>query len=160
MEGAGLKASNKSESMGHNTLNIGILDYENNELSMVVNFRHVDGVNEKELIETIKTNAQPFEIELMSISPLLFYPLDSTLISTLLSAYQEETGDLVSKPLTTGGGTYAKEADNIVAFGMQFSDWDSMMHSPGEQVRKEDLFKSMAIYARAIIELGKKLNEN
>lgn len=160
LEGAGLKASNKSESMGHNTLNVGLLDYEKNELAIVVNFRHVDGVNEEELIETIKANAKPFEIEVMSISPLLFYPLDSTLISTLLSAYQEETGDLVSKPLTTGGGTYAKEADNIVAFGMQFSDWDSMMHSPGEQVRKSDLFKSMAIYARAIVELGKKLNEN
>ncbi len=160
LEGVGLQASHNSESMGHNTLNIGLLDYENNELSMVVNFRHVDGVDEKELIETIKTNSQPFEIEIVSISPLLFYPLDSVLISTLLSAYQEETGDYTSKPLTTGGGTYAKEANNIVAFGMQFADWDSMMHSPGEQVRKDDLFNSMAIYARAIVELGKKLNEN
>lgn len=96
----------------------------------------------------------------MSISPLLFYPLDSVLVSTLLKAYQKETGDIVTKPLTTGGGTYAKEADNVIAFGMQFPGWDSMMHSPSESTRKKDLFKSIAIYARAIVELGKKIDEN
>ena len=65
--------------------------------------------------------------------------------------------------MAIGGGTYAKEANNVVAFGMEFPGWDSHMHSPGEQAKKADLFKSMSIYARAIIELGKILenkNEN
>ncbi|HNX15894.1 MAG TPA: Sapep family Mn(2+)-dependent dipeptidase [Bacilli bacterium] len=160
LEGKGLEVSSSSESMGHNSLNVGLLDYENNQFSMVVNFRHVDGVEPNQLIETFKENAKPFSVEVMSISPLLFYPLDSVLASTLLAAYQEETGDLESKPLTTGGGTYAKEADNVIAFGTQFPGWDSMMHSPGESMKKTDLFKSIAIYARAIVELGKKLDEN
>ena len=71
-----------------------------------------------------------------------------------LKSYQDETGDLESKPLAIGGGTYAKEADNVVAFGMQFPGWESNMHSPGEAVKKEDLFKGMAVYARAIMYLG------
>ena len=40
---------------------------------------------------------------------------------------------------------------------MQFPGWESNMHSPGESTRKEDLFKGMAIYARAIHDLGEKL---
>ena len=73
-------------------------------------------------------------------------------MQTLLQAYQEETGDMTSAPKAIGGGTYAKEANNLVAFGMEMPGWDSKMHSPGEQVRKADLFKSLAIYARAIVE--------
>lgn len=160
LQGAGLQANNESEAMGHNSLNIGLLNYEDKQFSMVVNFRHVDGVTPEELIEKFKKNTPDFEIVVEAISPLLFYPLDSVLVSTLLSAYQEETGDKISKPLTTGGGTYAKEADNIIAFGMEMPGWDSCMHSPGEKVQKEVLFQSIAIYARAIVELGKKIDEN
>ena len=86
-----------------------------------------------------------------------YYPKDSDLIATLLKSYQDETGDLETKPLAIGGGTYAKEAENTVAFGMQFPGWESYMHSPKEATKKEDLFKGMAIYARAIHDLGEKL---
>ena len=95
----------------------------------------------------------------MNPNPVLFYPQDSVLIKTLLKAYQEETGDLKSKPLAIGGGTYAKCADNVVAFGMQFPGFDSLMHSPGEMTKKEDLFKAMSIYAKAIYELGEVLKK-
>jgi succinyl-diaminopimelate desuccinylase len=33
---------------------------------------------------------------------------------------REETGDIESKPLAIGGGTYAKDADNVIAFGLIF----------------------------------------
>ena len=89
-----------------------------------------------------------------SANMVLFYSRDSVLVSTLLKSYQLETGDTKSKPLAIGGGTYAKEADNVVAFGMQFPGWESNMHSPGEATRRSDLVKGMAIYARAINDLG------
>ena len=92
--------------------------------------------------------------------PVLFYPKDSVLIKTLLKAYRSETGDYHSEPLAIGGGTYAKEANNVVAFGMQFPGWESYMHSPKESVKKDDLFKAMSVYARAIIELGNVLKED
>ena len=62
--------------------------------------------------------------------------------------------------MAIGGGTYAKEANNILAFGAEFPGWNSKMHSIGECVKKEDLFKSMSVYLRAIIELGKLIDEN
>lgn len=157
LRGEGVDAYNESLDMGTNSLNVGILSYQDNAFEMVINFRHVETTTMDDVVDKFKNNSLPFSIEVVATSPLLYYPKDSTLVMTLLKAYQDETGDLKTPPLTTGGGTYAKEADNIVAFGMEFSGWDSKMHSPGECLKKEDLFLGMAIYARAIIELGKKL---
>lgn len=157
LKGEGLDVYSESADMGTNSLNIGLISLENNQFNMVVNFRHVETVTCEEIISKIKQNSLPFTSEVLAISPLLYYPKDSVLVSTLLKAYQDETGDLVNGPLSTGGGTYAKEAENVVAFGMEFIGWDAKMHSHGECLKKEDLFLGMAIYARAIIELGKKL---
>lgn len=156
----GLNAYSYSEDMKENSLNVGIINYEDGFFSMTVDFRHVNGVRSEELLEKIVETSKPFEIHVESKSKLLYYPLDSVLVKTLLSAYQEETGDFESEPLAIGGGTYAKEADNVVAFGLQFPGRDAKMHSPGENVSIEDLNKAMAIYARAIVELGKKIDEN
>lgn len=157
LQGYGLDAFGNSDDMGHNSLNVGILNFEDGQFSMIVNFRYVDTCKPDDLKKIIKEKAKPFSINFLGESKLLFYPKESVLVQTLLQAYQEETGDMTSAPKAIGGGTYAKEANNIVAFGMEMPGWDSKMHSPGEQVRKADLFKSLAIYARAIVELGKQL---
>lgn len=160
LQGYGIDAYGVSDEMGHNTVNVGIINYEDKAFSMIVNFRYVDTCRSTELKENIKLKSKPFTVEFSEESKLLYYPQDSVLVSTLLKAYQDETGDTTTKPKAIGGGTYAKEAANIIAFGAEFPGWDSHMHSPGEQVLKEDLFKSMAVYARAIVELGKILDED
>lgn len=157
LQGYGLDAYGNSEEMGHNSLNVGIINFENKELSMVVNFRYVETVKADDLKYNIKEKSKPFTVEFVDELPLVYYPKESVLVQTLLRAYQDETGDTKTEPKAIGGGTYAKEANNIVAFGMEFPGWDSKMHAVGEQVKKADLYKSMSIYARAIVELGKKL---
>ena len=122
---------------------------------MVVNFRHVETVTSEQMINNIKEASKPFEVEVKGVSPLLFYPKDSKLITTLLRVYQEETGDYETEIIASGGGTYAKEADNIVAFGMEYPGHDPKMHGVNETTKKSYLFESMGIYAHAIIELGK-----
>ena len=159
LQGYGIEAYGTSEEMGHNTLNVGLISFENNQFSMTVNFRYVDTCRVEKLKDNIERATKPFKVDFLSESPMLFYPKESALVSTLLKAYRDESGDTKSEPKAIGGGTYAKEADNIVAFGMEFPGWKSNMHSPGEQVKKADLFKSMAIYAKAIVDLGKKLEE-
>jgi len=155
--GKGINAYNESKDMGKNSMNLGIFHYENKHLSLVVNFRHVDGVKPNEVIERIREANKPFEIEVSTIMDLLFFPLDSPLVSTLLKVYQEETGDLKSKPLAIGGGTYAKDAENVVAFGLTFPGFEPHMHDPQENMRKEDLFKGISIYAHAIVALGQRI---
>ena len=157
LKGKGINAYNESKEMGYNSVNVGIISLVDDEFKMIVNFRHVDTGNKDVLINNIKEASKPFTVEVLGISPLLYYPKDSVLVSTLLRVYQEEYNDYDTPPLAIGGGTYAKEADNTIAFGMQVPGWDPKMHSPGEQLRKEDFFKGMEVYAHAIIELGKKL---
>ena len=160
LQGYGLEAYGNSEEMGHNSLNVGIINYDGKQFSMIVNFRYVDTCSSYTMKENIKIKSKPFSVSFLGESPLLYYPKDSILVSTLLKAYIDETGDTNAQPKAIGGGTYAKEANNIVAFGAEFPGWDSKMHSPGEQMKKADLLKSVCIYARAIVDLGKKLDEN
>ena len=155
--GEGVHADAYSEDMHENSLCVGFVKLHDGELSLSINFRYGNTVTEQEMIDKFVNNSKPFDIEVNGTSPLLYYPKDSLLIKTLMHAYQEESGDYKSQPLTSGGGTYAKEADNVVAFGMELPGWDSLMHAPGEKVERSNLVKSMAIYARAIHELGNKL---
>ena len=160
LDGTGYKCGGESVDMGHNSSNVGLISILNGQLKMTVNFRYVNTCSVEQLYKNIKAANKDMEVKILGDSPLLYFSQEDKLITTLLSAYRSETGDVISKPLAIGGGTYAKEAENVVAFGMQFPGWESNMHSPGESVRKEDLFKGMSVYARAIIELGRVLKED
>ncbi|MCD8203982.1 MAG: Sapep family Mn(2+)-dependent dipeptidase [Coprobacillus sp.] len=161
VNGLGIGAYYDSPNFGLNTLNVGLLSYDGEELVMAVNFRHGETTDVDLTIENIKKNTAPFEVKIYGLDKLLYYPTDSPLVKTLLGVYREETGDVNSQPLAIGGGTYAKEADNIVAFGIEKRDFDTYMHSEKERVKIETLNEAMAIYAHAIIELGKLIeNEN
>ena len=159
LDGSGFKCAGTSDDMGHNSSNVGLLSIKDGQLSLTVNFRYVNTCDPNELMSIIKEINKGFSVKILSKSPLLYFSKDNKLIKTLMKAYGDETGDYNSQPLAIGGGTYAKEANNVVAFGMQFPDWESNMHSPGESVKKDDLFKGMSVYARAIIELGEVLKE-
>lgn len=159
--GKGVNAYNTSKNMGHNSLNLGLINYdEGRPLSLIVNFRFVDGVDEKKLKNNIKNACKPFTVKCSVSSPLLYFNKRSALVKTLLKAYIDETGEKDAKPLSTGGGTYAKEASNVVAFGMEFPGRDPKMHAVGENVSIDDLLSAMAIYAHAIYDLGKLIDEN
>lgn len=92
---------------------------------------------------------------LMSESrPLLFNP-DSPLVTTLLKAYQEVTKDYESQIMTIGGGTYAKECRNTIAFGSAFPHRDDKIHDANESIHLSDFEQSISIYATAIMYLLK-----
>ncbi len=161
VNGLGIGAYASSPNFGLNTLNVGLISYDGEELSMAVNFRHGETTDVDQTIKNITENTAPFEIKIYGVDKLLYYPTDSPLVNTLLNVYREETGDVNSQPLAIGGGTYAKEADNVVAFGIEKHDFDTYMHSEKERVKIDTLNEAMAIYAHAIVELGKLIeNEN
>lgn len=155
--GEGLNVNMHNDEMFDNSLNLGIFKYQNGELFAIFNFRFINSTTFEECKAIIEENAKPFNVEFGGCSPLLYFPKDSVLVSTLLKAYIDETGEKDAQPLSTGGGTYAKEAQNVVAFGMEEAGYDAKMHSAGERIKTSSLEKAMAIYARAIVELGKNL---
>ena len=140
--------------MGNNTLNLGFVNYENNHISLVMNYRFVDGIKEENLKQNILDSLKDFDVKFTPTSELLYYPLDHNLVKTLMDVYRKETNDYASKPMAIGGGTYAKEANNVLAFGMQFPGVDTKMHESGEFLPLVALYKGASIYYSAILALG------
>lgn len=157
-KGRNLEAYYYSELLGESSYNIGLISYENKQLEFVTNFRHPETVNIKAHLQHV---AQMTDMEVKSRSsskPLVFDP-QSPFIQKLLKVYQEETGDLESKPMAIGGGTYAKECPNTVAFGSAFKGRDGSIHQANEHVLLSDIYAQMSIYAHAIYALGVELCE-
>lgn len=84
----------------------------------------------------------------------LFFPPSHPLVSTLMGVYREKTGDTESKPITIGGGTYARSMPNAVAFGALFPGAVDTMHQKDEYIVLEDLYKMTDIFALAIQRLS------
>jgi len=85
--------------------------------------------------------------------PLYFSP-DSPIIKSLQKVYTEQTGE-EAKLLSIGGGTYAKEMPNIVAFGPMFPGEPDTIHKQNEYITIDNLIKNAKIYAHALYELAK-----
>lgn len=146
----------ESKNLGPTTYNVGVITYKEGRLRMTVNFRYPETINPREVINQIGETS-PLKIRLLSTSDTLYYDPKSEFVQTLLRVYQEETGDYETMPKTIGGGTYAKEAPNTIAFGSAFPGSNTLIHAPNENIELEHYHRSMAIYAHAIYALGTEL---
>ncbi len=59
---------------------------------------------------------------------------DTELVSTLMDVYGELSGDRASKPISIGGGTYAREFQNAVAVGVTRPDRPDLCHIANENI--------------------------
>ena len=105
----------------------------------------------EELIEKAKEYGLTYE-EFDYLAPL-YVPLDSYLVNTLMSVYQEKTGDM-SPAVSSGGATFARTMDNCVAYGAVFQDSPMTEHMENERMALKDIFGAMDIYAEAIARLA------
>ena len=111
---------------------------------------------EKEFVwEKLEAAVKPYGFEMKQNDYLrsIYTPLDAPLVENLVAAYQEVTGDLESKPLSSGGATYARAIDNCVAFGAAFPRTKETEHQPNECIDLDELKEAMAIYASAFLKL-------
>jgi len=76
------------------------------------------------------------------------------LIKSLQKVYKEQTGKEPTL-LAIGGGTYAKDMPNMVAFGPIFPGDPDIIHKKNEYIKIEDLILNAKIYGHAIYELAK-----
>ncbi|HEM3205875.1 TPA: M20/M25/M40 family metallo-hydrolase, partial [Streptococcus suis 93A] len=108
------------------------------------------------LVSTLQAKAQSCGLTYEEYDYLasLYVPLDSQLVSTLMSVYQDKTGDLTSEPISSGGATFAPTMPNCVAFGACFPDTEQTEHQENERMPLEDLYKTMDIYAEAVYRLA------
>lgn len=144
-----------SEHLKHTTYNVGLASYDGKHLELTVNFRYPENAPAKELILKL-ANVLSMKEEYKEIGNHLLFDPNSNFVKTLLQAYKKEM-PLFTKvtPLTTGGGTYAKEAMNTIAFGSEFPGHNYHMHENDECYPVKDFKLATAIYARAIYMLSK-----
>lgn len=136
---------------------VGKISYEKGKLFFTVNFRFNELVKPEEYMANFDKEFGT-KSSFTGVSPIVLFEPKCKLVKTLMKAYRKETHDR-TKPMTTGGGTYAKHAPNTIAFGAMFPHAVSSMHEPDECLNLDDFFMSSVIYAHAIKLLGE-LDEN
>jgi succinyl-diaminopimelate desuccinylase len=135
------------------TFNVGIMKFEKGVLEMKVDFRHPENCD-PHVVENKLNCLGLGKVEFSGYGEYLLVDPNSKMVQTLLKTYQEESGDYDTPMMTIGGGTYAKESKNTIAFGSAFPGRNDKIHSPNEEIHLEDFLTSQSIYARAINELG------
>ena len=142
---------------GPTTLNPGVVVFNESGASIEVSMRYSVTYPFEEKITTAQMLLQQeaFTLDVVSNSKPHYVSENDELIQTLLQVYRKYSNDF-SKPLSTGGGTYARVMKKGVAFGMLFPGEADVAHQANEFVDIENLLKATAIYAEAIVKLATK----
>ena len=135
------------------TCNMGILRLENGAWFGTLDMRCPVAVDQEKLKAEAVAHLTGLNVTVQTQKPPHHVPADSELVTALLAAYEEETG-LEGKPLSTGGGTYAKVLKQGVAFGALFPDEEDLAHQADEYEDIDRLMLAMKIYANALIRLA------
>ena len=146
------------EHFSETSYNVGKMEYRSGVLSLFVNLRFPAGLQADDILRNVQEKTGGKVIKIGGGEGFVSNP-ESDFVKVLMKAYQEETGDLTSKPLAIGGGTYARESKNSVAFGAQFINRDYRMHGHDEFFPLSDFYDNMQIYAHAIDLISQLLRE-
>ena len=137
------------------TFNTGIMTVNRDKAEFIVNIRYPVKSSAEKVISDIKNTIDTdiIDVEQKSNIDPLYIPKDDSFIQKLMSAYREFTGD-DSEAVAIGGGTYARKVKKGVAFGPLFPGREELAHQKDENIVIDDLVKSTAIYAKAIIDIA------
>ncbi len=152
-------------------LNIALSDDVSGNLTFNPAVAHVDGPSaslECDIRYPVTLKPDQFDPEIAkAVAPLgfkveetkhlapLYVKRDSELVQKLLKVYEDYIGEK-AEPISLGGGTYAREFDNAVAFGILFPGEENMCHQTDEYWSLNDLQANLQIIADAIQSLGTK----
>ena len=146
-----------TDESGRTTYSPDVIRFDENGVRFIADCRHPFSAKAEDLLKTWDAayGKAGFVRTDTVIKPGHFIPADSELVSTLMSLYNELNGSN-SKPLSMGGGTYAREIENAVAFGIVREGEESMCHMPDESISIEDIRFNTMCMAEAIRRLAAK----
>lgn len=147
-EKLGVAAEDES---GKLTLNVGLLEVRDETTTLMVDIRYPAKKNPDEISGSLVRQFSSYGASCECVYHVrpLYTPSDSPVLGALLSAYREVTGD-DSRPISIGGGTYAKAMPNMVAFGPNFPEHENREHMEDEYILVDDFLKLKEIYERAL----------
>lgn len=146
----------KDKVSGELSFNVGTIDVNEDKAILTVNLRYPVTCTFEEMMKGIDATLLGSEIKIFNMTHQkpLYFKEDHPTIKALSKVYKEEMGK-EAELLSMGGGTYAKEMPNIVAFGPTFPGEVDLIHQPNECIKIDNLIKNTKIYAHAIYELAK-----
>ncbi len=152
--GAGLFGVIEDEPSGKLKCNVGKIKLENEEV-LSIDLRIPVTIEKDRIVDQVLNAAEKYHFTYKERDwwGPLYLRKDHPLIETLMRVYQDETGDVESEPISSGGATYARTMENCVAFGPDFPGAPRVEHQPNEYIVLEDVYRAISIYARAMVEL-------
>ncbi len=152
LDGAKLGIGFEDEISGGTVVNVGILKLDKKSAELTVNVRFPVSYDDETIYKSLSDALLSYNIGIVKrkYQPPLFVEKESRFAQMLMRAYQDVTGDINSKPLIIGGGTYARAMKKFVAFGAKFPNEEEKAHQKNECFSIENLVKCTQIYARAI----------
>ncbi len=153
--GASLGCSYSDDLSGNLTLNAGIVNMSKDKIEVTVDIRYPVKYKAEDIITKIKDSVDHFGISITNIKDVkpLFMPPESDLVENLMEVYTDFTAQR-TKPISIGGGTYARSMPNAVAFGAIFPGEPELAHQKDEYISIDSLIKNTQIFARAIYKLA------
>ena len=140
---------------GKLTCNMGIIRADENGVSATLDIRYPVMTNPAMVVKNIRAAFPDFDVQPGDPNEPHYIPESSELVQRLLDAYCEVTG-YERKCLYTGGGTYARELEEGVAFGAGFPQDEDLAHQANEYIDLDGLIKNVKIFASAIVKLAGK----
>ncbi len=146
----------RDELSGELTVNLGVAKGDEDGITLTFSIRYPVTKKYDEVYSRLSRalSLGGFEKTDLLHMPAIYMPPESTLVKTLCRVYEEHTGEK-AVPKCIGGGTYAKEMPNTVAFGPVFPGDEVREHKPDEFIEIKRLMQNAEMYASAIYELAK-----
>lgn len=156
LDGTKIGCGLSDEASGNLIFNVGKVNIDSEAGRLVINVRYPVTASEEDVYTSIMPilNIHNFGIIRLKNQAPIYFPEDYPMVEILMDIYREQTGDLSSKPIIIGGGTYARATDNIVAFGATFPGEEEVAHQKNEYISISSLMRAAKIYAEAIYKLS------
>lgn len=146
----------EDKNSGKLSFNVGVVNMDKNSATITLNLRYPVTNKLEDMMTPFneKIKGTGLRVGKFVHQEPLYFPPDSPIIKTLQKVYTEQTGEEATL-VSIGGGTYAKEMPNIVAFGPMFPGEPDTIHKQNEYITIDNLIKNAKIYAHALYELAK-----
>jgi succinyl-diaminopimelate desuccinylase len=155
LHGEGIGCDCSDAVSGRLIFNAGVIRSDSGAVIVTVNVRYPITMDQDQIYEAMLPVIHAHNLGLVKLDHKapVFVPEDDPLVETLMGIYRAHSGDM-GGPVVIGGGTYARTAKNLVAFGPVFPGEPELAHQKDEYIDVERFIQLAKIYAEAIYKLA------
>ena len=156
LDGAGLGCALSDAASGALIFSAGLIDMNAEAARLTVNIRYPVSLCEEAVYSAMAETVNHYNLGIIKRlhHPPIYFPQDDPLVGMLVDVYRAHTGDAEGEAVVIGGGTFARAAENLVAFGPVLPGETDIAHQKNEYISVERMALLVRIYADAIRRLA------